>query len=322
MKIAAKPENEEKRLEVLQAIGLLNSPPEERFDRFTRFAQRLFDVSIAYVSLIGEDIQWFKSIQGVDIEQTPRELSFCSHTIVADDILVVEDLTQDARFRDNPIVVHPPHARFYAGVKLRAQEEYSVGTLCILDTKVRSLTGDDLEILQDLAHMIEQEFRSQSMATTDELTGLSNRRGFRGIAEHSLALCRRMKKTATLMFFDLDGFKLVNDSYGHAEGDKVLRDIGRMMLSEFRNSDVVARLGGDEFCVLLTGTNAEHIEKPLENLAAAIHEENVNLPYKIGYSVGSVSYDPERHHQIDDLLMEADAAMYREKKASKAEPGD
>jgi|TARA_B110000263_G_C14966885_1_gene355190 diguanylate cyclase (GGDEF)-like protein len=71
-----------------------------------------------------------------------------------------------------------------------------------------------------------------------------------------------MKKTATLMFFDLDGFKLVNDSYGHAEGDKVLRDIGRMMLSEFRNSDVVARLGGDEFCVLLTGTNAEHIEKP------------------------------------------------------------
>lgn len=92
VKIAAKPENEEKRLEILQALGLLNSPQEERFDRFTRFAQRLFDVPIAYVSLIGEDIQWFKSIQGIDIEQTPRELSFCSHTIIADDILVVEDL--------------------------------------------------------------------------------------------------------------------------------------------------------------------------------------------------------------------------------------
>ena len=80
------------------------------------------------------------------------------------------------------------------------------------------------------------------------------------------------------------------------------------MLREFRNSDVVARLGGDEFCVLLTGTTAEGVEKPLANLSAAIDEENMNLPYEIGYSVGTVSFDPDRHQVIDDLLMEADAA--------------
>lgn len=272
------------------------------------------------MSLIGEDVQWFKSIQGMEVEQTPRELSFCSHTIIADDVLVVEDLTQDARFRDNPIVVNAPYVRFYAGVKLRAREEFSVGSLCIADTKVRSLTGDDLNILKDLAQMIEQEFHTQSMATTGELTGLSNRRGFRSIAQHSLALCRRLNKTASLMFFDLDGFKAVNDDYGHAEGDKVLRDIGRLMLNEFRNSDVVARIGGgDEFCVLLTGTNAENADKPLVNLSAALHEENMNLPYDVGYSVGTVSFDPERHQQVDDLLMEADASMYREKKQRKEE---
>ena len=120
-----------------------------------------------------------------------------------------------------------------------------------------------------------------------------------------------------MLYFRAPDTDVDNDNYGHAEGDKVLRDIGRMMLYEFRNSDLVARLGGDEFCVLLTGTNAENVDKPLDNLAAAIHEENVNLPYEIGYSVGSVFFDPERHLQIDDLLMEADAAMYREKKVSK-----
>lgn len=120
-----------------------------------------------------------------------------------------------------------------------------------------------------------------------------------------------------MLYFQAPDTDVDNDNYGHAEGDKVLRDIGRMMLYEFRNSDLVARLGGDEFCVLLTGTNAENVDKPLDNLAAAIHEENVNLPYEIGYIVGSVSFDPERHLQIDDLLMEVDAAMYREKKASK-----
>ena len=123
-----------------------------------------------------------------------------------------------------------------------------------------------------------------------------------------------------MLYFRAPDTDVDNDNYGHAEGDKVLRDIGRMMLYEFRNSDLVARLGGDEFCVLLTGTNAENVDKPLDNLAAAINEENVNLPYEIGYIVGSVSFDPERHLQIDDLLMEADAAMYREKKASKEDP--
>ncbi|MDA0788925.1 MAG: sensor domain-containing diguanylate cyclase [Proteobacteria bacterium] len=319
MEIAPKPENEARRLEVLQSLGLLNTPREERFDRFTRFAQRLFDVPIAYISLIDEDVQWFKSIQGVDIEQTPRDVSFCSHTILNDNIVVVSDLTEDRRFRDNPVVISPPYIRFYAGVRLLVRDELAIGTLCIMDTKVRSLSFEDREILKDLAGMIEQEFMAHSMATTDELTGLSNRRGFRAIAQHGISLCRRMDKSATLMFFDLDGFKAVNDNFGHAEGDKVLRDIGQILLREFRNSDVVARLGGDEFCVLLTGTNAEHIEKPLANLQSAIHEENMNVPYDIGYSVGTVAFDPTKHQKIDDLLMEADAAMYREKKARKLE---
>jgi len=319
VKIAAKPENEAQRLEILKTLGLLETPPEERFDRFTRFAQRLFDVPIAFISLIGEDIQWFKSMTGIELERNPRELSICSHTMLEDQFLIVEDAIADDRFRHNPAVTNPPYVRFYAGIKLNARDDICVGTLCIVDTKPRSVTGDDIEILVDLARMVEQEFRTQSMATTDELTGLSNRRGFRSIAQHAIALCRRHSKPATLMFFDLDGFKEINDNFGHAEGDKVLRDIGQLMIREFRNSDVVARLGGDEFCVLLTGTNAEGVDKPLENLEKALYEENMNLPYNVGYSVGTVAFEQDRHKQIEDLLLEADASMYRHKKIRKQE---
>jgi diguanylate cyclase (GGDEF)-like protein len=317
VEIASKPENETERLEMIRSLGLLDTPPEERFDRFTRFAQRLFDVPIAFVSVIGEDDQWYKSIQGADIERSPRELSICSHTMLVDDILIVEDAVDDPRFRDNPIVAGPPYIRFYAGVRLNGHDDLCIGTLCLVDTKPRSLIREDVEILMDLARMVELEFLAQSMTTTDHLTGLSNRRGFRAIAEHATALCRRMAKPATLMYFDLDDFRQINDDFGHAEGDKVLREIGQLMLQEFRNSDVVARLGADEFCVLLTGTNADSIHKPLGNLTGAIHEENLNLPYDIAYSVGTVSFDPDRHQGIDDMLVEADAAMSREKQARK-----
>lgn len=316
MEIAPKPANEAERLAMIKSLGLLDTPPEERFDRFTRFAQRLFDVPIAFVSVIAEEDQWYKSIQGANIERSPRELTICSHTMLADDnVLVVEDATDDVRFRDNPIVAGPPYIRFYAGVRLNNQNNLCIGTLCILDTKPRSLLREDVEILTDLARMVELEFLAQAIATTDDLTGLSNRRGFRAIADHAVRLCGRMDKSATLMFFDLDKFKEINDGYGHAEGDKVLREIGQFMLQVFRDSDVVARLGGDEFCVLLTGTNAEEVEKPLANLAAAIHEENLNLPYDIEYSVGTVTFDKARHKSIDDMLAEADTAMYEHKQS-------
>lgn len=92
------PENEEERLQVVQSLGLLDTPPEERFDRYTRFARQLLRVPIAFVSIIGDDTLWFKSVQGFDAKQSPRDVSFCSHTIVEDEMMVVEDAFQDPRF--------------------------------------------------------------------------------------------------------------------------------------------------------------------------------------------------------------------------------
>ncbi len=309
MEIAPKPENEVSRLEAVRSLGLIDTPPEERFDRFTRFARLLFNVPIAYVSLIGDEIQWFKSVQGMDISQTPRELSFCSHTILTDQMMVVEDTIKDSRFNDHPIVVNPPHIRFYAGVRLNLPNGICVGTFCLADIKPKYPTEEEIKLLGDLGRMLEQEFQPRGQLTTDELTGLSNRKGFLLIAQHAIAICERNKSPVTLMYFSLDNLKTVIKDFGQAEGEKVLRDVGQLLLSEFRNSDVVARIGEGRFCVLLTNTNTVKIEKPLQNLANALREENVNLPYTVEYSVGAIPFDSQKHRNVDDMLKAADSAM-------------
>lgn len=311
------PANETKRLEALWSLGILDTPPEERFDRFTRLAKRLFDVPVAFISLIDSDRQWFKSSEGLPVQESPRAISFCQHAILQDQTLVIADASTDERFRDSPLV-RESGVRFYAGHPISFGNGLMLGTICVVDYKPRSFGERDQALLADLASMVAEEFLLHNVATIDELTGLTNRRGFLSIGLHAVALCRRLDRPATLMFFDLDGFKAVNDEYGHAEGDRVLRAIGELLLEAFRDSDVVARLGGDEFCVLLTGTNAENVHRPLENLRAAVTEEQSAQPYNVDYSVGTVTFDAERHAGIADLLEEADRLMYENKRERKS----
>ncbi|BBB59553.1 hypothetical protein UNDKW_1280 [Undibacterium sp. KW1] len=152
------PVDEILRLQTLQACAILDTPPEERFDRLTRLASHLFKTPIALVSLIDSDRQWFKSKQGLDVSETARDISFCGHAILKPDILYVADASQDARFSDNPLVSDDPNIRFYAGAPLRARNGQSLGTLCIIDTKPRILSAEDLAALRDLADCVESEF--------------------------------------------------------------------------------------------------------------------------------------------------------------------
>ncbi len=314
---APRPPNEVARLAELKSLALLDTKPEERFDRYTRIACRVFGVPYAMVTLIDEERQWFKSNQGVPFSESPRETSFCAYAILNEKIMIVEDTLKDNRFKDSPVVAAPNGIRFYAGYPLTTHKGFRIGTLCIADISPRTLSDTDKQLLEDLANMVEEEFSIQSIATIDELTGLSNRRGFLGMAEHAIALCRRLDKTATLMFFDLDGFKSVNDNHGHAEGDTVLKNIGKLLLSVFRNSDVVARMGGDEFCILLTGTDAEQVNRPLQNLEEAINLQNRHTPYEIGYSVGIVAFDPDAHPSVNAFVQHADKLMYEQKRKGK-----
>jgi PAS domain S-box-containing protein len=145
------PTNEAERLQALKDLGLLDTPPEERFDRITRLAQKLFQVPIALVSLVDGDRQWFKSRQGLDATETPRDVSFCGHAILGDDVFYVPDAMRDPRFADNPLVTSEPKVRFYAGAPLRVGPDLPMGTLCVIDHHARELTPQQLELLNDLA---------------------------------------------------------------------------------------------------------------------------------------------------------------------------
>jgi signal transduction histidine kinase/CheY-like chemotaxis protein len=157
MEPAPIPENEKERIKSLLELGVLDTPPEERFDRLTRIAASVFDVPIALVSLVDSDRQWFKSCQGLDVSETPRDISFCGHAIHSDDPLIVSNALSDPRFADNPLVTGGPKVRFYAGQPLRAKDGHRVGTLCIIDSKPHALTDKDRKNLADLAAVVESE---------------------------------------------------------------------------------------------------------------------------------------------------------------------
>ncbi|WP_455203645.1 PAS domain S-box protein [Kaarinaea lacus] len=151
------PDNESERLKALRQMQVLDTPVEERFDRLTRLAKDLFQVPIALISLVDEQRQWFKSKQGLQACETPRDISFCGHAILSQQILHVPNALEDDRFADNPLVTGAPHIRFYAGAPLSTVEGFRIGTLCIIDDKPRTMSDDDLRNLRDLADCVQEE---------------------------------------------------------------------------------------------------------------------------------------------------------------------
>jgi len=323
MKKPPKPADEATRIDTLHALGILDTAHEERFDRLTRLAKRLFGTPIALVSRVDKDRQWFKSSQGLDVAETPRDISFCGHAILENKVFVVPDAAEDERFHDNPLVAGDPRIRFYAGCPISVSNGSRLGTLCIIDHEPREFSADDLATLRDLACMVEQELTAARLATMDALTMLSNRRGFEELAAHALGLCRRLDRPASLLFLDLDLFKQINDRFGHAEGDQALVTFARLLQETFRESDVLGRLGGDEFAVLLTNASHEALNIALRRLRQAVDSCNheTRRGYDIAYSVGAARFDAARHADIGDMLVEADALMYIQKRQSQEKTG-
>lgn len=160
MKTPAPTADEAERQATLDGLHQIYSPSEERFDRITALASKLFDVPYALISLVSRDIQWFKSSCGLDAAQTPRSISFCGHAIHQDDTFVVSDAAEHPDFADNPLVTGPPHIRFYAGQPI-AHKGRHVGTLCIIDHKPRELSAGDRVSLRQLAAWVENELNTQ-----------------------------------------------------------------------------------------------------------------------------------------------------------------
>lgn len=310
---------EEKRLEALREYDILDTAPEESFDRITRLAKSALQMPIVLVSLVDENRQWFKSRQGLEATETPRDISFCTHAIEQDAPFIVKDALQDDRFRENPLVTGDPNIRFYAGIPLRTPDGYNIGTLCAIDTKPRDLSDVELNLLRDLSRLVVDELELRQIATTDSLTGAQTRRSFHLEAKREMDRARRYNRTVSFIAFDIDHFKSINDTYGHPSGDAVLQNLSAMCKSCLRTVDLFGRLGGEEFMIVLPETDrlgamevAERIRKTLAGTPISDGDNRIDVTASFG--VTTYTGEDETPHE---LMKRTDEALYEAKKAGR-----
>ena len=158
-----KAENDEERVRILRSFGILDSSPDENFDRIVRLCRQVFGVEIATISMIDAERQWFKAVEGLGVCETDREAAFCNHTILGDAIFEVPNALEDPSFRNNPLVTGPPAIRYYAGAPIRF-DDFKLGALCLIDPAPRPpMEERERRILSDLAAIVEREIRTQRL---------------------------------------------------------------------------------------------------------------------------------------------------------------
>lgn len=315
----SKLDDEAGRLSALQRLGVLDTGPEEQFDRIVQLVRSVFDVPIAAVSLIDRRRQWFKAQHGLPIRECDRKSAFCHHTIQQTGPLVVADAISDGRFYDSALVTGAPHIRAYAGVPLTTADGYNVGALCAIDTNPRTFTEAQIAMLADFAGLVADQLELRQIAMSDEVTSALSRRGFLAKAAAELDQVRRTGATASIIVIDIDHFKRVNDSHGHAAGDGVLRVVVARCAGAMRPGDEIGRLGGEEFGVLLPGAARRDASGIAERLRAIVDA----TPFPIGaetcvpvtISLGVAG--AEGRASVDQWLNAADEALYAAKAAGR-----
>lgn len=344
-----KPHDEDARLAALRSYDILDTEREAAFDDLAVVAAMMCGTDKSTVSLIDADRQWFKACQGFDGTETPRAESFCAHAILeADRVLVVPDATCDPRFVNNPLVTAPDGIRFYAGVPLLSREGHAIGTLCVFDSRPRTMEPGQVAALQALSRQVAQllelrrigkelstqlrdrqwyeqqlqryhdalEERNADLSEqtrTDPLTGLANRRAF------AVALETAMKKThgngqgLAIAVMDIDHFKMINDLHGHIEGDEVLVALADMLKAQFAGRGMAARYGGEEFVLLFTDCTLDLARLQCELLRQAVSLLPVGLPFTV--SIGVTEARPG--DSIGEMFKRADDAMYAAKRGGR-----
>ncbi len=308
--------DDDARIAALHRLNVLDTAAEKPFEKIVTLVRTVLAVPIATVTLVDRDRQWFKAQRGLDHQETPRAISFCTHTIQQREPLIVEDAHLDPRFAASPMVVGPPHIRSYAGIPLRTPEGYNVGSLCAMDTRARRFSPADIAILSNFANIVCDELELRLIAQVDHLTGALTRRGFVEQAEREMARSRRYERPSTLVMLDVDHFKMVNDTFGHTTGDQVLHQLAKLAEATLRPIDVFGRLGGEEFGILLPETGADEAlivaERLRESIAGYAMQLSNGATLTVTASFGVAVLAPNMT-SVATWIEQADAALYAAK---------
>jgi diguanylate cyclase (GGDEF)-like protein len=310
-------EVEANRLCALRRYDVLDTAAEQAFDDLTELASTICGTPIALISLLDENRQWFKSRQGIEVTETPREHSFCAHAIRnPGEVMQVADARCDPRFSHNPLVTGEPRIRFYAGAPLVTPDGTALGTICVIGREPRQLNETQRGALSALSRQVvaQLELRRavaelERQALIDSLTGVWNRRAFERRLAEEWASHRRDGKPLSLLMLDIDHFKHINDDFGHPAGDLMLRQVARLAGAPLRVSDMLARHGGEEFAVILPRVGPGAACTTAERLRAAI--EAGPWPYRaVTVSIGVATAFADAASDASVLVSHADEALY------------
>ncbi len=308
-------QRETERLSALQELDMLDSPREEGFDRIVRLIRQIFDVEIGIVSLIDAHRQWYKACDGLAFNEIEREASFCRYVVAAEEAIIVPDATLDPRFADHPAVTGDLHVRFYAGMPLRTKTGHVIGTVCVVGKRARSFGMREIDILRELAGAAMDRIELLQTASTDSLTEALTRRAFKTEADQMVTLASRHAHALSCIVLDIDHFKSINDTYGHAAGDVVLKAVSATCKATLRTTDLFGRFGGEEFVVVLPYVDmdgamatAERLRKALAGQTVDVGDKTISVTASFGVASRSLT-----GKDIETLLAQADAAMYRAK---------
>lgn len=337
MKEPTLPLDEAQRQTDLEALNLLDTGPDPRFDALLRLAQDLFGIRTVLVTLVDNERQWFKARRGTALSGTARSLSFCGHAIHSDAILEVPDALKDERFADNPLVAEQPYLRFYAGIALHAPGGSRVGTFCMFDDRPNALSVRQRQSMQDIALLLEAMFETASLqieqkqllaeldgakrrALLDPLTQLLNREGLEQMLPALKSRGQRDGLYVGFIYGDLDHFKQINDEHGHGVGDEVLVEVAQRLVAAIRPEDLAVRMGGEEFAVLALVKSHDQLDLIAERVRAAmacppfrVAQLALDLTISLGTAVA------RSLEARDDLRLidKADKALYQAKQAGR-----
>jgi diguanylate cyclase (GGDEF)-like protein len=320
------PENEPQRLRAVRAYKVLDTEPELEFDALTRVAAHAFAMPIALVAIMDSDRLWFKSKLGLDVPQLDRKIAFCAHAIMQPtDALVIEDLRADHRFVDNPLVTGEPHIRFYAGAPIVDSGHHALGTIAVIDAQPRIFNAAQRSALMDLSTLVMTALQArrraldlEHLAMTDHLTGIASRAKCEIAIESELRQGSQSEQQLAVLLMDLNGFKYVNDTFGHAAGDAVLCEVARRLSGLVRHGDTLARLGGDEFALVVRDGDARTVAALAARISNLVRRPIVlsdGSTVRVGISVGSASCT-SAISSAEALLGQADEALYRAKQGT------